>query len=116
MARHGTGRFDADKPNQDEIVETFGANLKAALLKMRLTRAQSGSELEAHFGRTGREARQKARLTQAALVDQTGLTQQYIARIEAGQVNPTLATMAATASVLYLDGGDMLRQAGPSME
>jgi transcriptional regulator with XRE-family HTH domain len=75
-----------------------------------------GSELQAHFGKTVREARQKAGLTQAALADLAGLTQQYIARIEAGQINPTLATMAAIARVLHLDGGDMLRHAGPPME
>jgi transcriptional regulator with XRE-family HTH domain len=76
----------------------------------------AGSELQAHFGKTVREARQKAGLTQAALADLTGLTQQYIARIEAGQINPTLATMATIARVLHLDGGDMLRSAGPPME
>jgi predicted transcriptional regulator len=75
-----------------------------------------GSELQAHFGKTVREARQKAGLTQAALADQAGLTQQYIARIEAGQINPTLATMAAVARVLHLDGGDILRQVGPRTE
>jgi len=77
---------------------------------------EGGSELQAHFGKTVREARQKAGLTQAALADLAGLTQQYVARIEAGQINPTLATMAAIARVLNLDGGDVLRQAGPPME
>ena len=75
-----------------------------------------GCELQAHFGKTVRESRQKAGLTQAALADLAGLTQQYIARIEARQIDPTLATMAAVTRVLHLDGGDVLRQAGPPME
>jgi predicted transcriptional regulator len=73
----------------------------------------NGSEVQAQFGRTVREARQKAGLTQAGLADLAGLTQQYIARIEAGQINPTLATMVVIARVLHLDVGDMLRQAAP---
>ena len=75
-----------------------------------------GSALQAQFGKTVREARQKAGLTQAGLADLAGLTQQYIARIEAGQINPTLATMVAVARVLHLDVGDMLRQGGPATE
>lgn len=75
-----------------------------------------GSELQSHFGKTVREARQKAGLTQAGLADLAGLTQHYIARIEAGQINPTLATMVAVARVLHLDLGDILRRAGPPTE
>jgi transcriptional regulator with XRE-family HTH domain len=75
-----------------------------------------GSELRVHFGRTLREARQKAGLTQAGLAALAGLTQQYVAKIEAGQINPTLATMATVARVLHLDVGDMLRLAGPPVE
>jgi predicted transcriptional regulator len=55
-------------------------------------------------------------LTQAALADQAGLTQQYVAKIEAGQINPTLATMVTVARVLQLDVSDMLRTAGHSPE
>jgi predicted transcriptional regulator len=76
----------------------------------------SGSELQTHFGKTVREARQKAGLTQTRLTELAGLTQQYIARIEAGQINPTLATMAAVARVLHLNVGDLLSQAGPPTE
>lgn len=76
----------------------------------------NGSELQAQFGKTVREARQNAGLTQAGLADLADLTQQYIARIEAGQINPTLATMVAVARVLHLDVGDMLRQATPPTE
>lgn len=70
------------------------------------------SELRVHLGRTLREARQEAGLTQAAFAALAGLTQQYVAKIEAGQINPTLATMATVARVLDLDVGDMLHPAG----
>jgi transcriptional regulator with XRE-family HTH domain len=70
-------------------------------------------DLQTRFGERLREARHKAKLTQAALADSAGLTQQYVAKIEAAQINPTLATMAAIARVLGTEIGDMLRLAGP---
>jgi predicted transcriptional regulator len=51
---------------------------------------------------------------QVAFADLAGLTQQYIAKIEAGQINPTMTTMAVVARVLHLDVGGMLRLAGPA--
>jgi predicted transcriptional regulator len=44
------------------------------------------------------------------------LTQQYVAKIEAGRINPTLATMASVAGVLDLDVGDILRPTEPPTE
>jgi transcriptional regulator with XRE-family HTH domain len=73
----------------------------------------SRPHLHARFGERLKEARHKAGLTQAALAVAAGLTQQYVAKIEAGQINPTLATMAAVARVLGTEIGDMLRQADP---
>ena len=73
----------------------------------------SRPDLQTRFGEWLREARHKAKLTQAALAELAGLTQQYVAKIEAGQINPTLATMAAVARVLDMEIGDMLRLAGP---
>ena len=70
-------------------------------------------DLQARFGEKLREARHKAKLTQATLAESAGLTQQYVAKIEAGQINPTLATMAAITRVLGTEIGDMLRLAGP---
>ena len=69
-------------------------------------------DLQTRFGERLREARHKAKLTQAALAESAGLTQQYVAKIEAGQINPTLATMAAVARVLGTEIGDMLSLAG----
>jgi predicted transcriptional regulator len=42
------------------------------------------------------------------LAELAGLSQQYVARIEAGQINPTLATMASVARVLGVDVGELL--------
>jgi transcriptional regulator with XRE-family HTH domain len=73
----------------------------------------SRPDLQTRFGEKLREARHKAKLTQAALAESAGLTQQYVAKIEAGQINPTFATMAAVARVLGTEIGDMLRLASP---
>jgi transcriptional regulator with XRE-family HTH domain len=74
-----------------------------------------GPGLQTRFGERLRDARHKAAgLTQAALAELAGLTQQYVAKIEAGHINPTLATMAAVARVLGTEIGDMLRRADPS--
>ena len=66
------------------------------------------SEPRIRFGETLREARRRAGLTQTALAVLAGLTQQYVARIEAGQINPTLATIAAIARALGMSMSDLL--------
>jgi transcriptional regulator with XRE-family HTH domain len=60
------------------------------------------------FDETLREARRRAGLTQTALAVLAGLTQQYVARIEAGQINPTLATIAVIARALGMSMSDLL--------
>ena len=65
-------------------------------------------EPRTRFGETLRAARRDAGLTQAALAVRAGLSQQYVARIEAGQINPTLVTIAAIARALGTDMGDLL--------
>jgi DNA-binding XRE family transcriptional regulator len=52
-------RSSADKDDQDDIVATFGANLKAARLRMGLTQAQ--------------------------LAEAAGLLQQYVSLVESGK-------------------------------
>jgi predicted transcriptional regulator len=42
------------------------------------------------------------------LAAQAGLTQQHVARIEAGQINPTLTTIAAIARALGMSVSDLL--------
>lgn len=61
-------------------------------------------EPRARFGETLRDAG----LTQAALAALAGLRQQYVARIEAGQINPTLVTIAALARALGTEMSDLL--------
>ena len=77
MARPSAGKSRADKPDQDDIVATFGANLKAARLKMGLTQAQ--------------------------LADAAGLLQQYVSLVESGKQNVTLTTAKALAKVVNRD-------------
>jgi transcriptional regulator with XRE-family HTH domain len=72
--------------------------------------------LQAHFGTSVRKARGEASLTQAALAELVGMSQQYIAKIEAGQINPTLATMESIATALHLDVGDMLMRSDHTTE
>jgi len=77
MARRGTGRPRTDQRDRDDIVATFGANLKAARLK------------------TG--------LTQAQLAEATGLLQQYISLVESGRQNVTLTTAQVLATAVNQD-------------
>ena len=77
MARRGTGRSRADGPDQDDIVATFGANLKATRLKLGGTQAQ--------------------------LAEATGLLQQYISLVESGRQNVTLTTAQVLAKAVNQD-------------
>jgi len=77
MARRGTGRSRTDQRDQDDIVATLGANLKAARLTMRLTQAQ--------------------------LAEATGLLQQYISLVESGRQNVTLTTAQVLATAVDRD-------------
>ena len=65
---------------------------------------QIAAELQAAFGRSIKAARLKAGLTQADLADRSGVRQDDVSRIEAGQVNVTLRTMGRIAKVF---GGDV---------
>jgi transcriptional regulator with XRE-family HTH domain len=86
MARPSAGRSRPDKPNLDEIVTTFGANLKAARLKMGLTQAQ--------------------------LAEGAGLLQQYVSLVESGKQNVTLTTAKALAKVVNRDVTTLLKPPG----
>lgn len=82
MARRTTGRSRAGRPGQDDILAIFGANLKAARLKMRLTQAQ--------------------------LAEATGLLQQYISLLESGRQNVTLTTAQVLATAVNRDVSALL--------
>jgi DNA-binding XRE family transcriptional regulator len=69
-------------------------------------------DLLAIFGENLRRARLAADLSQVELASQTGLTQQYLSLIEAGQKNVTLRTMMTLAKVLGQDVSTMLQRSG----
>jgi len=71
------------------------------------------AEPRADFGETLRGVRRRAGLTQAALGARAGLSRQYVARIETGQINPTLATITAIARAPGTAAGDLLGRSGP---
>jgi DNA-binding XRE family transcriptional regulator len=66
-------------------------------------------ELQVVFGQHLKAARLKAGLKQSDVAARTGLTQQYLSLIEAGQQNITLKTMILLAEVVDRDIRDMLR-------
>ncbi len=72
---------------------------------------QATGELQVAFGQSVRAARTKAGLTQAELAERSGLRQDDISRIEAGQVNVTLRTMGRLAKVFDGDVWNMLQAA-----
>ena len=82
MAKSSTGRSRTSESDRDDIVATFGANLKAARLK--------------------------ARLTQVQLAERAGLLQQYISLVESGKQNVTLVTAKALANVVNRDVRSLL--------
>ena len=67
-------------------------------------------EFQVVFGQHLKDARLKAGLKQSDVADRTGLTQQYLSLIEAGQQNITLKTMIFLAEVVGRDIHDLLRQ------
>ena len=65
-------------------------------------------EIKRQFGLALKRERERAKLTQEALANKIGeddpyVDQAYISRVEAGQVNLTLETMAALAKALDVD-------------
>jgi DNA-binding XRE family transcriptional regulator len=82
MAKSSTSRPRPNEPDRDDIVATFGANLKAA--------------------------RQKAGLTQVQLAERAGLLQQYISLVESGKQNVTLVTAKGLANVVKRDVRSLL--------
>jgi len=77
MAKRGTDRSRRGRLDKDDVVATFGANLKAARVKMGLSQTD---------------------LAQAA-----GLLQQYVSLVELGKQNITLITAVALANAVNRD-------------
>ena len=68
-------------------------------------------EFQRIFGSNLREARLKSHLKQSEVAAKTGLTQQYLSLIEAGQQNVTIKTMALLAKVVDHDLINLLQEA-----
>jgi HTH-type transcriptional regulator / antitoxin HipB len=71
---------------------------------------ENSEDLQTVFGDNLKAARLKAGLKQSELAQLTGMTQQYLSRIEAGQLNLTLRTMIELAKVLGQEVPAMLRR------
>ena len=78
-----------------------------------LCAAGEASQLEFQriFGFNLRKARLKSCLKQSEVAAMTGLTQQYLSLIEAGQQNVTIKTMALLAKVVDHDLINLLQEA-----
>ena len=70
---------------------------------------KSQEEFQVLFGRNLKAARLKSGLKQSEVAALTGLTQQYLSLIEAGQQNVTVRTMALLAKVVDHDIIDLLQ-------
>lgn len=66
-------------------------------------------DLRILFGRNVRAARIALRLRQQEFADKAGFNQQYISRVEDGQLNLTLDTMKRLATALDQDVSSLLR-------
>jgi DNA-binding XRE family transcriptional regulator len=66
-------------------------------------------EMRALFGANFRQARLKAKLTQVAVQELTGIQQHYISEVENGLHNPTLDTMTILAGAIGTNPRALLR-------
>jgi transcriptional regulator with XRE-family HTH domain len=82
MAKTSAGPSSSDLYDPDDIVGIFGANVKAARLKLGLSQAQ--------------------------LAEQSGLLRQYVSLVDLGKQNVTLVTAETIATVLGQNASDML--------
>ena len=71
--------------------------------------AQGPKDLQGIFGESLKSARLEHGFKQSDIAARTGLTQQYLSRIEAGQRNVTLKTMFVLAEIVGKNVADMLR-------
>ncbi|MBI5482172.1 MAG: helix-turn-helix transcriptional regulator [Deltaproteobacteria bacterium] len=61
-----------------------------------------------------RQARERAGLTQAALAERAGVTDETIGRLERGAFEPALSTLVAVADALDVDLDSLVRPKGGS--
>lgn len=92
-----------------EILDGDDMGRKSALPPEDDEDAELTGELRLAFGRNVKAARLKANMTQADLAERCGILQHRISRIELGQINVTLGTMARIAKAFDDDVPTMLR-------
>ena len=61
-----------------------------------------------HISKKIRDARVELRLTQKELADKSGLSMNYISRIERADVSPTLETLEKLIKALKIKSSDIL--------
>lgn len=71
------------------------------------------SDLQALFGRNLRVARLKQAMTLDDVAAVTGMTNQYVGKVERGGINLTLSTMKKLSAAVNLDPSDMLKPSPP---
>ena len=71
--------------------------------------AEAAEDVRALFGTNFRQARLKAKLTQADVEALTRIRQHYVSEIENGLQNPTLDTMTTLARAIGTDVRALLR-------
>jgi transcriptional regulator with XRE-family HTH domain len=64
-------------------------------------------------GRNAARIRTAKGLTQEALAERSGFSQQYLSGLERGRRNPTIVTLYELAQALGVDYLDLLRPEGP---
>ncbi len=67
-------------------------------------------DLQALFGRNLKIARLKMKLTLEDVTLATGMSNQYLSKVENGRTNLTLATMKKLAAVVGLDVSEMIKR------
>lgn len=66
-------------------------------------------DIRVTVGRTVRQARQRAGLSQEALADKAGIDRTYVSGVERGLRNPTVTILARLAAALGIEVADLLR-------
>ena len=60
------------------------------------------------IGKKIKEIREKAKLSQVQVADKAGISVNYFARLERGEVNPSAETLKSIAKSLSVKSGDIL--------
>lgn len=84
------------------MVRTPRQDLEQELRDVEFTKLYGAAQAKAELAVTLARARHRSGVTQKELGDRLGLSQPYIAKLEAGDANPTLGTVGCLLAVLGL--------------